>query len=572
MLVVLGAAGIGVAWTGPASAAVRYVAPNGVTSGPCDAAHPCDIKAVNGLSGTGDEVVLNPGTYTSGCVLFNKGLNVHGPDGRPRPVISAQTNCPLILAFGGTVRHLRIDQRGNAAALFANGGAVVEDVVATSTVTAGVKATAMQTDSSGATVRDSVAYRDAPSGVAFEVSGGDKTVLRNVTIWATQANTIGLWLVYDGFTSPSVAASNIIARNTGGGDGIHLTGKDDSSKARLAINHSNFNSVGSTFGTLVSATANQSAAPTFVDAPPGFHQAASSVTVDAGAPFDVGPADFDGDRRSVGAGEDIGADERTPAPTVVTGAATLVGATVATVTGTVNPNGGATTQYFNWGLSNAYGYPSGLALYFSPVAAGNGTNPLPVSRKLTGLKPSTTYHYRVRAANTAGTSLGDDATLTTGAPGTPDPGGSGPEPGQPGAAILTLTGTSVRPARFRIAQGRTALTARRKPVPRGTTFRFTLSEPATVKIALRRKLAGRRKGTKCLQPTRARRRAKRCTRLVTMGTLTRGAALGANSVRFTGRIGRRKLSPGKYAAVLTASDTAGNRSKARTLAFTILPG
>jgi hypothetical protein len=136
-----------------------------------------------------------------------------------------------------------------------------------------------------------------------------------------------------------------------------------------------------------------------------------------------------------------------------------------------------------------------------------------------------------------------------------------------------LTDLSVKPARFRVARGRTAISAlRRRTVPRGTTFRYTLTEPATVKIAIKRKLAGRRKGSKCVRPTRALRRAKRCTRLVTKGTLSRSSKLGANSVRFTGRIGRRKLVAGKFAAIVTAIDAAGNRSEPRTLAFTVLPG
>lgn len=308
-----------------------------------------------------------------------------------------------------------------------------------------------------------------------------------------------------------------------------------------------------------------------------FRQFQASPTRDAGTgidlTFDEGDGDLDGDRRGVGPGIDIGEDEWTPTPTVATGGATLIGSTVATITGSVNPNGGLTTQYFQWGLTAGYGNPSGLGLLFAPISAGRGIDPVGVSRKLTGLTPSTTYHYRLRASNATGTTLGANATFRTGAPGTPDPGGSGPEPGQPGGAILMLTDLSVKPARFRVAKGRTAISAlRRRTVPRGTTFRYTLTEPAMVKIAIKRKLAGRRKGSKCVRPTRALRRAKRCTRLVAKGTLSRSSKLGANSVRFTGRIGRRKLAAGKFAAFVTAIDAAGNRSEPRTLPFTVLPG
>ncbi len=71
---------------------------------------------------------------------------------------------------------------------------------------------------------------------------------------------------------------------------------------------------------------------------------------------------------------------------------------------------------------------------------------------------------------------------------------------------------------------------------------------------------------------RSLRRAQRCTRIVTRGTLTRVSRLGRNSVAFSGRIGSRRLSPGRYQATLVATDAAGNRSSPRTISFTIARG
>ena len=50
------------------------------------------------------------------------------------------------------------------------------------------------------------------------------------------------------------------------------------------------------------------------------------------------------------------------------------------------------------------------------------------------------------------------------------------------------------------------------------------------------------------------------TRYVSAGTLRRHGAKGANIIRFSGRIGKRALRPGTYRAVISATDTAANRS------------
>ena len=118
-----------------------------------------------------------------------------------------------------------------------------------------------------------------------------------------------------------------------------------------------------------------------------------------------------------------------------------------------------------------------------------------------------------------------------------------------------------------------AVGARATPVNaarRGTAFLFTLSENATVRIAILRERAGRRKRGRCVKPTPALRRARRCTRLVRRGTLVRSGRLaGANRVPFSGRIGRRALPRGRYRSRLVAIDAAGNRSAARTVRFRV---
>lgn len=97
------------------------------------------------------------------------------------------------------------------------------------------------------------------------------------------------------------------------------------------------------------------------------------------------------------------------APTVVTGAASSVTQTTATLNGTVNPNSASTTSVFQWGMSTSYGTTS------TPVSAGSGATPVAASTNLTGLTCNTTYQFRIQATNAGGTSNGANASFTTSA-------------------------------------------------------------------------------------------------------------------------------------------------------------
>ena len=122
--------------------------------------------------------------------------------------------------------------------------------------------------------------------------------------------------------------------------------------------------------------------------------------------------------------------------------------------------------------------------------------------------------------------------------------------------------------RFRVGRSRTPRTAL---APRGTTFRFRLSELATVRIAIQRALPGRRVGRRCRRPTRRLRNRRRCTRFVRRGTLTRrNLKAGSRRVRFSGRIGRVALKVSRYRATISATDPAGNRSRSRRVTFRVV--
>jgi hypothetical protein len=105
------------------------------------------------------------------------------------------------------------------------------------------------------------------------------------------------------------------------------------------------------------------------------------------------------------------------------------------------------------------------------------------------------------------------------------PAGGGPPAPQP-------SGDRVKPVTSRVR-----MTHRRfRPGRRATAFRFVLSEPAAVRIVIRR--VGRY-----------------------VGQLRRGRLdAGAHTIAWTGRLRGRKARPGLYAAVVIATDLAGNLS------------
>ncbi len=96
-------------------------------------------------------------------------------------------------------------------------------------------------------------------------------------------------------------------------------------------------------------------------------------------------------------------------PRTTTEAASEVKATSATLNGVVNPNGHESSYWFEYGTSTAYGSKTEV----NPVLAGDELEDVAVSEALSGLKASTTYHYRVVAESEAGKNYGIDKTFTT---------------------------------------------------------------------------------------------------------------------------------------------------------------
>ena len=95
-------------------------------------------------------------------------------------------------------------------------------------------------------------------------------------------------------------------------------------------------------------------------------------------------------------------------PGVATDAAKDVSVDAATLQARVDPNRQEATYLFEYGTSTRYGAATPAA------AAGAGDAGVRVATRVGGLRPDTTYHFRIRATNPSGSTTGSDRTFRTG--------------------------------------------------------------------------------------------------------------------------------------------------------------
>jgi PKD repeat protein len=130
-----------------------------------------------------------------------------------------------------------------------------------------------------------------------------------------------------------------------------------------------------------------------------------------------------------------------------------------------------------------------------------------------------------------------------------------------------ISGLSVTNKRFAVA----ALLGPAAKVKRGTTFRYRLSEAASVRFTIERRTSGRKVGKKCRPVTRRNASRRKCTLYRRATAFTLNGKAGANRSRFSGKLGRkRKLKPGRYRAVVVATDAAGGKSSRKRASFSIV--
>jgi hypothetical protein len=242
------------------------------------------------------------------------------------------------------------------------------------------------------------------------------------------------------------------------------------------------------------------------------------------------------------------AETSTPAAPAATSApASALGTTTATLNGTVLTEAFARVV-FQYGTSTAYGATAPAPT--PPVSSLPGVVSVPVS----GLAAGTGYHFRILAEGAGGPSAGADETFTTVA--------------LPSPVVPVISAASETHKTWREAAKGASFSRRRPPV--GTKFSYTLNVAAGISYEFTQRVGGRSVGKRCVAQTHANGHRRSCKRTITRAILTHAGHLGTNALAFYGRIaGKRRLAPGTYTLVVTAS-AAGLRSAPARLTFTIV--
>lgn len=151
------------------------------------------------------------------------------------------------------------------------------------------------------------------------------------------------------------------------------------------------------------------------------------------------------------------------------------------------------------------------------------------------------------------------------------PQGGGGGGGGGGTDKTAPTVSSLRLSRRTFALG-SKLPHLTRTTPVGTRISFKVSEASKTTFTFARVAAGRKVGKRCLAPTRKRAHKRRCSRFVNVRpSLVYTTAAGSHRLSFQGRLSRHKrLRPGRYRLSVVSVDSAGNRSKAKTIRLTVV--
>jgi hypothetical protein len=155
------------------------------------------------------------------------------------------------------------------------------------------------------------------------------------------------------------------------------------------------------------------------------------------------------------------------------------------------------------------------------------------------------------ACPTTGTSTGTTSTTNTSTPKSPLT-----------TPLGTISALAISPSSFLPApSGATIAKAKGKTKKKqkyGATVSWRDSQAATTTFTVVSEAKGRRQGKSCKQPSRANKGGKPCKLLVKKGSFTHVDVAGANSVRFSGRLGGKALAKGVYKLQAVPRDAAGS--------------
>jgi hypothetical protein len=531
-----------------AAAANRYASPSGSGTA-CTQAAPCDIATAINNAGPGDDITIEPGTYTTSTELDdnNHTLTIHGQTGQPRPVIHSSS----IQGFGfiganTSLSDVEIDMSaaGATGIYSASANAAIDRVISRASGGPSMSSNSIACSlTHTATVTNSLCAGEGAGAFGMSFLNGSLT-LRNDTLEApgTAGNpgNSGFAVGSPG-TSASVLLSNTIAR--GATDDINASAGSGQSTT-IAADHSNYAAINAGGGGTVSVTpagtgTNQTNFPQFVNPATGdFHELATSPTVNAGADASVnGALDLDGNPRTFGAATDIGAYEYIPPPTCQPVSATTSSGTPATI---------------QLACTDATSSPLTYAITGNPSHGSVSVDPSTGKATYTpsgGFSGSDSFSFN--ATSSHGTSAAATASITVTA------GSTVPRDSKPKLSPTTFMAFSSGPS----------IVAAKA---RGTLISYTDNQSATTVFKVQRAVGtGVISHGKCVKASSAH-TGRKCIRFRKVGRFKHHDSAGLNRFRFTGRVGGKKLRPGRYRLISRPVNAAGKAGSSHTNFFTIV--
>ena len=258
-------------------------------------------------------------------------------------------------------------------------------------------------------INDTIASNTADDGGALYLVGYDASSKSTAGVGALVNN------ILSGSLTGTMAGTHDLVVNK---PGTVADGTANQATAAAVVPSQNI--VDSTSGTLsgTPSTANPALGALANNGGPGMFTmlpGAGSPALGAGSTSGAPTTDERGTARPAGGPIDLGAVQvsvagtapAAPTPVVVTGPAKSVTSSTATVTAAIDPEGLAGSYYFAYGTSTNYGSKT------STATVPAGSTAVALSAGLSRLKPNTSYHYRIVAANANGTSDGLDSTFKT---------------------------------------------------------------------------------------------------------------------------------------------------------------
>jgi hypothetical protein len=525
----VGAVAIALCCAAPAQAIPRFATPSGSTSGEClTEATECTLAQAITVADSGDEIRMDPGTYTDaggdGYELPVRLTLLGDPGARPLIKATGASDSAIELqAQDITLQHVALESTSTAV------GVQTLSSIASGVTLTDVSITSASgcADISDASLQDVSATTTATNDQCLRLSGAGS--LRRVTVNAPSTDQLALGAGF--YNSEDVRVST-------SGDGASF---GPALYRRLRIDAGGIGLfIGSNTGT-----------PAVTDS--AIRGGTDAVLVKGLPLLDLRNVTAVGGVRGV----------------VISGEDGDTGHNAATVHGTnVIARGASAAQdavienHNNCGSPCDPGVGSFTFSNLRSAAAGTLTLGAGIQTGDPLFVSPTDLHLRAGSpAIGAGSSTGIDSTLDfEGQPrvmgGKIDIGADeffvAPRPAPvvhpPVVQTPAVPGDTTRPRITKIRLGR-------------RTIVFTSSEAARVRVKVERRTIGRRRGKRCVRRTRRNRHRKHCIRYARVGTKTFNVRLGKTTRSFKFR--RKALKRGRYRLTFSSTDKAGNKSTRR---------